>query len=564
MPSTNAIANEFSMRLPALIDLLAELCGQTDAKKTRDILLEGVLTVTDSRRAQLIGKDRDAFVVKNEAEVVDDQIVVQSRGTPLSRAGMLDCALRAVFHMNKPMLLDNDFRIVAIGVDEHLEAATTSSILCVPLAIRDRVSEVLYLEKADATDAYSADSLDYVRLLTSQVAVVLRSIELREQVAMESKRRESAENALVMSESALAEAQRISRTGSWRWSAKTRETQASTEFLRIHELDTAEALSYEKLVNRIHPDDRPSFDQQLTEAVAKRGVFKSEYRIVVPSGLVKYLQAKGHPDAIASDDLEYVGVVVDITERRRDAEALQAAQAELARSLRFATMGELAASIVHEVNQPLTAVVANSETCLRWLSRPTPDLEQALQAAMRTTRDAERVASVVKGLRSIAWKTAFAKAPVDIDDAIKEVSLLLRSDIERNQISLSLHLHAGRPVCGDRVQLQQVLINLMRNSIEAMATVNGPRHLRVSSAPESEDMVSIKVHDNGVGLSADMMHSIYEAMFTTKVHGMGMGLSISRAIVEAHEGKLSVTSNPVDGTIFQCAIPYRGVTATNA
>lgn len=292
-------------------------------------------------------------------------------------------------------------------------------------------------------------------------------------------------------------------------------------------------------------------------------LFKFEYRIVVPSGLLKYLHVEGHPDAIASSDLECVGVVVDITERRRNAEALQAAQTELARSLRFATMGELAASIVHEVNEPLTAVVANSETCLRWLSRSTPDLEQARQAAMRTARDAERVAGVVKGLRSNPWKTAFAKAPVDIDDAIREVSLLLRSDIERNQISLSLHLHAGKPVCGDRVQLQQVLINPMRNSIEAMVTVKGPRHLRVSSEPDSGDMVSIKVQDHGSGMSTDMMHSIYERMFTSKVHGMGMGLSISRAIVEAHDGKRSVSSNPVDGAAFQFAIPYRRLTVAN-
>jgi signal transduction histidine kinase len=557
MSSLNAFADEFSMRLPILIDLLSEICGQTDANKIRDIFLEGVLSVTDSRRARLIRKEQEAFFVRNEAVLVEDQIVVHSNCAPLPQKCRLNLALAELFHANTPTLLDDEFRVVASGGDERPEASTSGPILCLPFLTRDRVSEVLYLEKTDLTDVFSPASLDFVRLLTAQTIGALKSIELREQVAAESQRRELAENALVMSESALAEAQRISRTGSWRWSVKTRRTQASTEFLRIHELDHTDALSYERLVDRIHPDDRPSFEQQLAEAVEKRSIFKCEYRIVVPSGLIKYLHVEGHPDAAVSGDLEYVGVVIDVTERRRDAEALQAAQAELARSLRFATMGELAASIVHEVNQPLTAVVANSETCLRWLSRSTPDLEQARQAAMRTTRDAERVANVIKGLRSIAWKTAFAKVPVDIDDAIKEISLLLRSDIERHHIGLSLHLNAGRPVRGDRVQLQQVLINLMRNSIEAMMPlVDGPRHLVVSSAMHTEGMVSIKVHDNGVGLTVDMMQSIYDATFTTKVHGMGMGLSISRSIVEAHGGKLTVSSSPADGTIFQFAIPY--------
>src|SRR5262249_11183328 len=163
------------------------------------------------------------------------------------------------------------------------------------------------------------------------------------------------------------------------------------------------------------------------------------------------------------------------------AEALQAAQDELARSLRFAAMGELAVSIIHEINQPLTAVVTNSETCLRWLARAKPDIEQAQRAATRTTRDAERVAKVVCGLRALAWKTGFAKTAVDIDDAIREVALILRSDVERNMISLRLPLSASLPVLGDRVQLQQVLLNLMRNAIEAMAGTDGPRRLQVST-----------------------------------------------------------------------------------
>ncbi|WP_279589208.1 sensor histidine kinase [Paraburkholderia rhizosphaerae] len=207
------------------------------------------------------------------------------------------------------------------------------------------------------------------------------------------------------------------------------------------------------------------------------------------------------------------------------------------------------------MNQPLTAVVTNADTCLRWLARSSPDIERARQAATRTTRDAERIAKVVAGLRALAWKTGFVRIAVDIDDAVRKVALMLRSDIERNMISLRLTLAANLPALGDRVQLQQVLLNLMRNAIEAMAGTEGPRRLQVSTAMIGDEAVQITVHDNGLGFSADLTGRLFEAMYSTKKHGMGMGLSISRSIVEAHGGKLTVHSSPEQGTSFQFSVP---------
>ncbi|GAB2902540.1 hypothetical protein GCM10027093_44640 [Paraburkholderia jirisanensis] len=384
----------------------------------------------------------------------------------------------------------------------------------------------------------------------------MRNIRLGMYAVQAESARQAAERDLLASELALAEGQRISRTGSWRWNARTQRMIGSKEFFQIYDLPDEHELSHQAFVARVYADDRPLFEQTLADAATRCSVFKLEYRILVEDGSIRYLSAEGHPNLDAQCGLEFVGIVMDTTERRLAEEALQAAQADLARSLRFSAMGELAVSIIHEINQPLTAVVTNSETCLRWLTRSRPDIEQARQAATRTTRDAERVAKVVTGLRALAWKTGFVKTEVDVDDAIREVAMMLRSDIERNMIGLRLVLAASRPVLGDRVQLQQVLLNLMRNAIEAMATKEGPRRLQVSTAVIGDEAVQITVHDNGVGFSSDLKGSVFEAMYSTKKDGMGMGLSISRSIVEAHGGKLAVCSSPEQGTSLQFAVPF--------
>ena len=247
----------------------------------------------------------------------------------------------------------------------------------------------------------------------------------------------------------------------------------------------------------------------------------------------------------------------DISERKRAEEALQKAQAELARVTRVTTMGELTASIAHEVSQPLAAAVTNGNACLRWLARETPDLNEARAAVERMMRDANRASDVIRRIRTLVQKTELEKIRLDINDLIQEVVALLHGEVRKNEIALRTELTADLPsVLGDKVQLQQVLLNLIINGIEAMHPVRDrPKQLLLSSERRKSDEVFVAVRDSGTGLDPRSAEKIFTAFFTTKPHGIGMGLSISHSIIAAHNGRLWAVANEGPGATFQFTLP---------
>jgi C4-dicarboxylate-specific signal transduction histidine kinase len=268
----------------------------------------------------------------------------------------------------------------------------------------------------------------------------------------------------------------------------------------------------------------------------------------------------GHPGINDADELEFIGTVMDLTERKRADEALRNAQAELARTARLTTMGELAASIAHEINQPLGAIVTNANACLRWLNRGEPDLDEARDAISRIAKDGMRAGDVIRGLRALAKKSGPELAKLDIDDAIQEVLVLTDTERQRHGVELRTDLLAGdRPVFGDRIQLQQVMLNLIMNGIEAMSTVTDrPKILSISSESDEAGSVLVAVQDAGTGLDQASADRIFDPFFTTKPGGMGMGLSICRSIIEAHGGRFWASSRAPHGTVFRFTVPVAG------
>ncbi|MDT5281596.1 MAG: hypothetical protein QOJ20_2791, partial [Mycobacterium sp.] len=251
------------------------------------------------------------------------------------------------------------------------------------------------------------------------------------------------------------------------------------------------------------------------------------------------------------------GVAVDITDRKRAEEALRDVQAELARAARVTTMGELATSIAHEISQPLAAIVSRGSAGLRWLTRETPELDEAREAFKRIVSDGQRAADVIRGLRSLAKKSGPQITTLDIDDTIREVLALTHGEVQRHGITLRTDLVVGdRPVVGDRVQLQQVLLNLILNAIDAMNVVaDRGRELALSSAFTAPDSVMISVEDSGSGLDPVIAQRVFEPFVTTKPDGLGMGLSICRSIIDAHGGRLWVSSAVPHGTVFHFTVP---------
>jgi signal transduction histidine kinase len=360
-------------------------------------------------------------------------------------------------------------------------------------------------------------------------------------------------DALRESEAFLSEAQRLSHTGSFAWHVPSSGLSWSDEMFRIFEYDPSVTPTLDMVLQRIHPGDRPAFQHLASGPRTEISVGEDEFRLLMPDGRIKHvraLRATGGEEYARTATL--VGSIMDVTERKHAEEALRQAQADLARVSRVTTMGELTANLAHEVNQPITAAVTNANACLRWLAADTPNLEEARAAARRIVNDGTRAAEIVSRTRQIFEKSAPHRQPVDIDEVIRETIMLLNGEAARHGISVRQRLAAGFPeAMGDRIQLQQVVMNLIMNSIEALKEVEGARDLLIKSQRTREDEVLVSVCDSGVGLPPQRAEQLFDTFYTTKPHGTGMGLSISRSIVEAHGGLLWAEPNEPRGAVFQ-------------
>jgi len=386
--------------------------------------------------------------------------------------------------------------------------------------------------------------------------VALRTTELQEEVAQ----RKRSENALRQSEMYLAEAQRMSRTGSFGWSVGGGEIAWSDETFRIFEYDRMMKPTLDLMLQRVHPEDRPIV-QSFLERVSHDGKdLTLEHRLSMLDGSVKYVSAVAHASRDASGKLEFVGAVMDVTATRRAEEQLTQAQAELARVVRVTTLGELTATIAHEVNQPLTGLVNSGNACLRWLSGETPNVEAARRSVERMVGNASRAGEVISRIRAMVRKSPPKRDWLSINDTVLEVIALIRGEVQRNRVSLHTELSSQVPlVYGDRIQLQQVILNLFMNAVEAMSGIGeGRRDLLVASAKDGPNAVVVEVRDSGPGMDETAHDRLFEAFYTTKADGMGMGLAISRTIIAAHGGRLWAIPNIPQGAIFQFRLPTGG------
>jgi signal transduction histidine kinase len=287
--------------------------------------------------------------------------------------------------------------------------------------------------------------------------------------------------------------------------------------------------------------------------------FDVDFRIVLPDGAIRYVRSTGHPVRNTSGEvLEYIGTSIDVTERKRadeERDRLRQVQADLAHLSRITTMGELTASLAHEIRQPIAAAVTDAKTCLRWLARDEPEVAEASEAASRIVKDVTRAADIIGKISSLFKKDAPQRELVDVNELIREMIVLLRSEASRYSISIRTELAEGLPhVMADRVQLQQVFMNLMLNGIDAMKETSGGSELGIKSRTD-EGQLLISVSDTGVGLPPEQGEQIFRAFFTTKDNGTGMGLPISRSIIESHGGRLWGTSNSERGASFHFTLP---------
>ena len=333
----------------------------------------------------------------------------------------------------------------------------------------------------------------------------------------------------------------------------------SPSFQRVWGLAPSHLLANPRLwLESIHSEDRPRVDEAWSGLIAEKGDFDEEYRIRRPDGTVRWIHDHG---VLIRDQrgsaYRVCGIAEDITETRRAADSLARVQAELAYVTRVSTMGELAASIAHEINQPLTAIVANASALLRWLAHDPPEMDEVREASTRIAHDGKRAGSIVERVRAMSRRATPSREALVINEVVLEVLSLIGAEAQKSGIAVEPALAPGLPlILGDRVQLQQVLLNLSINAMESMSTIaEGPRRLVISSSEDETGRVQVAVADTGAGMDPGAAQRLFEPFFSTKPRGLGMGLAISRSIVESHGGRIAVAPNPPRGTVVRFSLP---------
>jgi nitrogen-specific signal transduction histidine kinase len=361
--------------------------------------------------------------------------------------------------------------------------------------------------------------------------------------------RKRSEEELRRSEAFLAEGQRLSLTGSFSWRVATDEITWSEQLYRIFHFDLGMPLTAELIGTRIHPDDIPVFNDMIAHARGARGDVDYEYRLQMPDHSVKYLHVIAHGTRDKDGRLEYIGAVQDVTQRRLSEEALAKARAELAHVARVTGLGVLTASIAHEVNQPLAAIVTYGESSLRWLARDKPDIEKVRTFTKRVVADARRASEIIERIRDMASQRAPEQKLLSIDDVINESLSFLRHELQQKWIGVSLDLARELPqIVGDRTQLQQVVINLTVNAVQAMTQLApAERSIAFRTVLADPATVCCSIEDSGPGIDPEHLPHLFDTFFTTKDTGMGMGLAICQSIVEAHGGRIRADNNSALG-----------------
>jgi PAS domain S-box-containing protein len=468
--------------------------------------------------------------------------------------------------------------IDGLAIGPRAGSCGTAAYFGKQIIVSDIAGDPLWADYLAVASAYSLRACWSTPVISSEGKVIatfamyyreprspsIRDLQIIEQIthlAGVAIQRKLTEERLQRSEAYLAEAQKLTHTGSWAWSPRgDKVLYCSEEMFRLFGLDPQQDLPiWTNFRQRIHPDDRERIYAKFEKALREKTDTSEEYRVVLPDGTLRYISARAHPVLDKDGELiEFLGTARDVTERKRaeeEREKLRQLEAKLVHVNRVTTMGELAASLAHELNQPITAASTNANACLRWLTRDHPDWGEATEAAIRIVKDATRAGAMIHRLRSLYKKDMPPRREkVDVNEIAGEMLGLLRDEAERYSVMMRTDFCPVLPkLTADRVQLQQALMNLMLNGIEAMQDTAG--ELTVRSAFAQDGQVLISISDTGVGLPSEKTDQIFNHFFTRKPQGTGMGLAISRSIVESHGGRLWATSNPGPGATFYITLP---------
>jgi PAS domain S-box-containing protein len=525
-------------------------------------LVRTLMTITlrhaDARRGLLIRCEGDAFLIQAEARTRDGGVEVDMRQTAPAAHDLPLTMLHLAQRSGLPLGVSDSQRPPPLGQDPYLASYPRCAAVVIPLLKRGRPVGMLYLENRLSAHGFTGEQVQVLSLLAAQAAVSLETAQLYAELLEENRGRRRVEQALRESRATLLLGESINRSGSWTWEVERGLVNCSAEFCRIFDLDPdTPRIGFGALMEHVHQNDRAQVMRVLGDAIAGRRPVRLEHRIVDGEGVTRYLSVVGQPMGAGDADM-YVGTVSDVTRRKIDEEALRKARAELAHGARMATVSQLTAAIAHEVNQPLMAISANAGAGLRWLRRDPPRADQVGGLLQEIVGQSQRAGKIIQALQALGQRSPQFGA-VDLHALIRATLALARADLDRHEVGLELALRAPHSrIEGDAVQLQQVLVNLVENAIEAMAPVQGQaRQLRIATAKAagSAGWIEVRVEDNGRGAGAPGLEAMFEPFATGKPDGMGMGLAVCRSIIEAHGGAIHAQARAPQGCSLVFSLP---------
>ena len=481
-----------------------------------------------------------------QATTGGSNIEVTLRNSAVMPTELSESVLHTAMRTQDSVILDDASAQTPFSRDGYIREKRARSVLCLPLVKQGKLVGALYLENNLAPRVFTSAKLTVLKLLASQAAISLENVQLYDE--------------LRRSEAYLSEAQRLSHTGTFAWRPSSGEIYWTEETFRIFEFDPASTPTLELLQRRIHPDDVAAFRQVVERAAADGRDFTHEYRLRMPDERGKHIHVVARAFRDEAGEVDFVGAVMDVSAIRLAERELHKTRSDLAHVVRVTSLGELTASIAHEVNQPLGAVLINAEACQSWLDSDPPNVNEAHAALQRIVRDGTRAGEVIRRIRALAKNTDTKMVPLNLNDVLSEALSFVQHELSSARVALRVE-HAGALpiILADKVQLQQVILNLVMNGIEAMQPITDrPRELVIRSEQDDAQQVRVTVSDCGVGFSAESAGQLFNTFFTTKSSGMGMGLSICRSIIELHGGRIWAVPNVARGAAIRFTLPPAG------
>ncbi len=534
--------------LATVLKISQAVSGEIVLENLIDTLLRTAIEHAGAERGLLILPQGDDFRIQAEASTRGSSVTLELRDAPISSAELPEAIIQYAARTQESVMLDDASARGSFSNDEYIRRAHARSILCLPLVKQGRLIAVLYLENNLAANVFTPAKIAVLNVLVSAAAISLENSRLyRDLLEREAKIRRLVDANIVGVLISNLEGPIL---------------EANDAFLQMVRFTRDDVIAGRLGWRDLTPPEWQAATEQALAQLKATGtceMYEKEYFRSDGTRVPVLVAAT----VIGNARTETLVFVLDLTERKRaeeERERLRKAQADLAYMSRVITVGELAASLAHEIKQPITAAVMNARTCTRWLHCDPPDIAEACEAASRIVKDTTRAAEIIDRVRSLYRRDTPQRESVDLNEIVREMMVLLQDEANRYSIPIRAELTPSLPkVMADRVQLQQVMMNLMLNGIEAMKDTGGELTITSESTEDGQSVISVS--DSGVGLPQEKPDRIFEAFFTTKAQGTGMGLSISRTIVESHSGRLWAGANTGRGATFHFSLPTEAKTA---